>query len=295
MSAQAGVVARRNVTRFGRAPPVTKNLRKNPRTLLPQPHVKNLLVRDMAPCRIMDHYYNTLQDDLMYMTYVHQSAPPKQRQIRLTFDPNDPYARNRYNPPVGGSQVGRKPAPLVTPEDVIRLERIQIHTMVKEAIGSRNNLLPAIMAIRALTGETYQGGGRHSNDGIQIVKARKSVGGWLRPGVPVGVKVDLKGPAMYDFLGTLVDFVLPRIRDFPGFILPPASSSVNSPNAVSGVVSFGLPPAAMGFFPQIEVNQDSYPKMFGMHIHLVTNATGLGAQNRARALVSGFQIPFIRK
>jgi len=51
----------------------------------------------------------------------------------------------------------------------------------------------------------------------------------------------------------------------------------------------------MGFFPQIEVNQDSYPKMYGMHIHFVTNASGLGAQNRARALVSGFQIPFVRR
>jgi len=167
--------------------------------------------------------------------------------------------------------------------------------MVKEAINSRSNLLGAIMALRALTGQTYQGGGRHAAEGVQIVKAKKSVGGWIRPGIPVAVKVDLKGPDMYDFIGTLVEFVLPRLRDFPGLILPPPSSSVNSPSSVSGVVSLGLPPAAMGFFPQIEVNLDSYPKPYGMHIHFVTNAEGLGAQNRARALVSGFQIPFVRK
>jgi len=51
----------------------------------------------------------------------------------------------------------------------------------------------------------------------------------------------------------------------------------------------------MGFFPQIEVNLDAYPRSYGMHIHFVTNAKGLGAQNRARALVSGFQVPFTRK
>ncbi|KAL0960992.1 hypothetical protein HGRIS_005987 [Hohenbuehelia grisea] len=294
MSAPSTATLKRAVPRFGRAPKVTKNLRKNSRTLLPQPHVP-VVIGDIAPCRVMDHYYTTLQDDLMYMTYKHETTPRPTREIRLTFDPSDPYTKNRYNPPVGGSQIGKKPAPPVTPENVAILERIQIHTMIKEAIGSRQTLLPAIMAIRALTGETYKGGGRHTSEGIQIVRAKKSVGGWIRPGVPVGIKVDLKGPAMYDFLGTLVDFVLPRLRDFPGVVLPPQSSSVNSPSAVSGVVSFGLPPAAMGFFPQIEVNLDSYPKSYGMHIHFVTNATGLGAQNRARALLSGFQVPFVRK
>jgi len=49
------------------------------------------------------------------------------------------------------------------------------------------------------------------------------------------------------------------------------------------------------FFPQIEVNVDSYPKLYGMHIHFITNATGMGAQDRARALVSGFQMPFLRR
>jgi large subunit ribosomal protein L5 len=56
-----------------------------------------------------------------------------------------------------------------------------------------------------------------------------------------------------------------------------------------------LPPSAMAFFPQLEVNVDSYPKLPGMHITFVTNAEGQGAQNKARALVSGFQVPFTRK
>jgi large subunit ribosomal protein L5 len=51
----------------------------------------------------------------------------------------------------------------------------------------------------------------------------------------------------------------------------------------------------MGFFPQIEVNLDAYPKTYGMHIHFITNAKGVGAQERARQLLSGFQIPFVRR
>lgn len=285
----------RSVVRFGRTPKITRHLRKNQRTRLPQPHV-NVLTREFAPCRLEDHYYGTLQDNAMYMTYIHEpTARPEPRNIRLTYDPADPYTKNRYNPPVGGSQLGKKPPPPSSPDNVIRLEKISIHSMQKDAIASKSNLLGLIMAMRALTGESYKAGGRHTAEGIQIVKGKKSVGGWIRPGVPVGVKVDLKGQSMYDFLGTLTEFVLPRLRDFQGVVLPPQSSSVNSPSSVSGVVSFGLPPDAMGLFPQIEVNLDAYPRTYGMHIHFVTNATGLGAQNRARALVSGFQIPFVRK
>ena len=151
------------------------------------------------------------------------------------------------------------------------------------------------MAFRALSGETEGGGGWKSSSGVQIVKGKKNVSGWVRPGIPLGVKVELKGDRMYDFLGTLVQFVLPRLRDFEGVVLPPASANLKTPAGVSGVVSIGLPPEAMGFFPQIEVNQDAYPLQYGMHIHFVTNAEGVGAQNKARALLSGFQLPFTRR
>jgi len=232
----------------------------------------------------------------MYMTYIHESGPrPPPRKIRLTYDPDNPYTKNRANPPVGGSQLGRKLPPPTTHENIVQLEKIQIHSMVKEAIASRSNLLGAIAAFRAISGENALGGGRHSNQGVEIVRAVKTIGGWTRTGVPLGVKVDFKGPKMYDFLGTLVEFILPRLREFPGLVLPSPSTNMKSPSGVSGVVSFGLPPEAMGLFPQIEVNLDSYPKSYGMHIHFVTNAEGIGAQNRARALLSGFGVPFVRK
>ena len=58
-------------------------------------------------------------------------------------------------------------------------------------------------------------------------------------------------------------------------------SAMRTPSGVSGVVSFGLPPEAMGLFPQIEVNLDSYPKSYGMHIHFITNATGGHSDRRS--------------
>ncbi|KAF8133902.1 ribosomal protein L5 domain-containing protein [Boletus edulis] len=284
-----------SVTRIFRKPPrIRRALRVDDRGL-PIPHV-DITIHDTAPCRFREHYYSTLQDNLMYMSYVHESGPrPPPREVRLRFDPNDPYSKNRLNTPVGGDRLGKKPAPPTTPENVVKLERIVLHTMLKEAMTNRSVLLNAIASFRAISGETNHGGGRHSSAGVQIVKGKKSVSGWVRPGVPLGVKVELKGPQMYNFITTLSEFVLPRLREFPGIVLPPSSSNMQTPSGVAGVVSFGLPPEALGLFPQIEVNLEAYPKIHGMHIHFITNAEGQGAQNKARALVSGFQIPFSRK
>jgi len=271
-----------------------KPLKFDKDTRLPIPHV-NVILRDTHSCRVSDHYYTTVRDNLMYMSYVHDATPRKpRRQIRLAYDPEDPYVKNRNNPPVGVPQWTRQPLPPVTPENVLELERIQLHCFLREAVSSRTNLLGPIMAFRALSGESRQAGGRRTTEGVQIVRGKKQVQGWIRRGIPVGVKVDLKGPKMYDFLGTLVDFVFPRLREFPGLVMPSQSSLLTSPSAATGVVSFGLPPVAMGLFPQLEYNLDAYPKSYGFHIHFITNAKGESAQNRATTLLSGFQIPFIR-
>lgn len=274
--------------------PIRKSLKRD-RNRLPIPHV-NIVVRDTHACRLQDHYYNTVRDDVMYMTYVHEASARKpSRKVRLSFDPEDPFTKHRHNAPVGAPQWTRSLPPISSPDNVIKLERIQLHTMVKDALSNRSSLLGPIMSFRAISGESQYSGGRRTTEGVQVVRGRKSVGGWVRPGMPLGVKVDLKGPNMYDFLGTLVEFVLPRLREFPGLVMPAPSANPNTPSAASGVVSFGLPPEAMAMFPQIEVNLDAYPKTYGMHIHFITNAQGVGAQNRARALLSGFQIPFARK
>lgn len=168
--------------------------------------------------------------------------------------------------------------------------------MVKEAIGNKPALLNAIMALRAISGETHLGGGRTGSTGVQVVTSKEGAAAFkLRAGMPVAVKVELKGAAMYDFIQSLVDFVLPRIREFPGVSLPPASANRNSPSSTSGVVAFGLEQAAMALFPQIECNLESYTRMHGFHMQFLTNCKGKGAQDQARALLSGMRIPFTRR
>jgi large subunit ribosomal protein L5 len=50
-----------------------------------------------------------------------------------------------------------------------------------------------------------------------ITRAKKSIANFkLRDGMPVGLKVTLRGPRMYNFLYKLINIVLPKLRDFRG-------------------------------------------------------------------------------
>ncbi len=59
----------------------------------------------------------------------------------------------------------------------------------------------------------------------EVRRARKSIAQFkLREGMPVGVRVTLRGDRMWEFLDRLTSIALPRIRDFRGF--RPNSSTV---------------------------------------------------------------------
>src|ERR1700704_1718538 len=51
----------------------------------------------------------------------------------------------------------------------------------------------------------------------QVRRARKSIAQFkIREGMPVGVRVTLRGDHMWEFLDRLISIALPRIRDFRG-------------------------------------------------------------------------------
>lgn len=249
--------------------------------------------------RYGEHYNNTLASDVMYMTYNHRSTAAYDaaaaRAAAIADDPAPLVTGYEANRPEAYPRGGRPQRTLnrgIDQDLIPALESITVHTMVKEAIGTKHALLNAIMALRAVTGEVENGGGR-SSSGVQVLRARKGAASWkLRKGMPIATKVELKGEPMYDFIQSLVDFVLPRVRDFPGFKLPNASASKNSPSALSGTVAMGLPSSAMALFPQIETNIDSYPRLHGFDVIFKTNLRGRDSQEHARALLSGFRIPF---
>lgn len=93
-----------------------------------------------------------------------------------------------------------------------------------------------------------------------ITKAKKSVAGFkMREGMPMGVKVTLRGNMMYNFLEKLIVIALPRVKDFRGV----ARNGFDG----RGNYSFGLNEQLM--FP--EVVYDDIMVTHGMNITLVTS------------------------
>lgn len=93
-----------------------------------------------------------------------------------------------------------------------------------------------------------------------ITKAKKSVAGFkMREGMPMGVKVTLRGNMMYNFLEKLIVIALPRVKDFRGI---PRNGFDGCGN-----YSFGLNEQLM--FP--EVVYDDIMVTHGMNITIVTS------------------------
>ena len=111
-----------------------------------------------------------------------------------------------------------------------------------------------------------------------ITKARKSIAAFkIRRGLPIGVKVTLRGKRMYDFLEKLFKIVLPRIRDFHGI----PSSSFDG----KGNLNIGLPDQTL--FP--EIDYDKMDKIRGVEITIVTTAQ---TNDQAKYLLKGMGLVF---
>ena len=93
------------------------------------------------------------------------------------------------------------------------------------------------------------------------VIAKKSVAGFkVREGMPVGIRVTLRGEKMYNFFDRLVSIALPRVKDFRGV---PRNGFDGR-----GDYNFGLQEQLI--FP--EVSYDSIMQIHGMNITVVTTA-----------------------
>ncbi len=92
-----------------------------------------------------------------------------------------------------------------------------------------------------------------------VTKAKRSEAGFkIREGMPIGVKVTLRGDRMWNFLQKLIYIALPRVKDFRGL----SRSGFDG----HGNYNFGLDEQLM--FP--EVDYDNIIKTHGMNITLVT-------------------------
>lgn len=93
-----------------------------------------------------------------------------------------------------------------------------------------------------------------------VIKARVSVSNFkLREGMPVGIKVTLRGTQMWEFLLRLIAIALPNIRDFRGV-----------PSKLDGRGNYTLGITDHSIFPEINVERQRVNT--GLDISIVTSA-----------------------
>lgn len=112
-------------------------------------------------------------------------------------------------------------------------------------------------------------------------RARTSVSNFkLREGMPIGVRVTLRGDRMYEFLDRFITIAMPRVRDFRGLN---DKSFDGRGNYTTGITEQII-------FPEIDI--DKVSKIMGMDITFVTSAN---TDAEAFALLKEIGIPFIKR
>ncbi len=133
---------------------------------------------------------------------------------------------------------------------VPRLEKITVNIGVGEAIQNAKSLDAAVQDLRNITGQQPV-----------ITRARKSISNFkLRQGMAIGCRVTLRRDRMYEFFDRLVNFAIPRIRDFRGI----------STKSCDGRGNFNLGIREQLIFP--EIDYDKIDKVRGMSIAITTTA-----------------------
>jgi len=150
---------------------------------------------------------------------------------------------------------------------VPRLEKVVLNIGVGEAIQNAK-------ALEAAEGDIVAISGQHP----VTTRSKKSISAFkLREGMPVGLKVTLRGKRMYEFLDRLMNIVLPRIREFRGV----------SNNALDGRGNYTLGIKEQSVFP--EIDYDKLDKLRGFEVCIVTTAK---TDDEARYMLELMGMPF---
>jgi len=150
---------------------------------------------------------------------------------------------------------------------VPKIEKITLNMGVGEGWQDKKKVATALAEMELIAGQKPV-----------ITKAKKSIAGFkLREGMPIGVKVTLRGAQMYEFLDRLVTIAMPRIRDFRGL----------NPKSFDGRGNFAMGLKEQIIFP--EISYDAIDVVRGMDVIVTTSAN---SDDEARELLKLFGFPF---
>jgi large subunit ribosomal protein L5 len=153
---------------------------------------------------------------------------------------------------------------------VPKIEKVVINMGVGDAAGNSKLMDAAVQDMQIISGQKPV-----------VTKAKTSIAGFkLREGMPIGVKVTLRGERMYHFLDKLFNVTLPRVRDFRGV----------SSKSFDGRGNYTLGLKEQLIFPEIEY--DKVDKIRGMDIVIVTTAKN---DEESRELLTQMGMPFVKQ
>lgn len=153
---------------------------------------------------------------------------------------------------------------------VPKMNKVVINVGVGEAVQNSKALESVVSEITQISGQKPI-----------ITKAKKSIATFkLREGMPIGVKVTLRGERMYEFMDRFINAALPRVRDFKGI----------SNNGFDGRGNYTVGIKEQLIFPEIEY--DKVEKMRGMNITFITTAK---TDEEAKELLVKFGTPFAKQ
>ncbi|MGB5982201.1 MAG: 50S ribosomal protein L5 [Nonlabens sp.] len=151
--------------------------------------------------------------------------------------------------------------------EIPKLDKIVLSRGVGAAVADKKLIDYSLEEFTAITGQK-----------AVATLSKKDVASFkLRKGMPIGVKVTLRGERMYEFLDRLVTVALPRVRDFQGI----------KANGFDGRGNYNLGITEQIIFP--EINIDKVNKISGMDITFVTSAD---TDNEAKSLLKELGLPF---
>ncbi len=157
-----------------------------------------------------------------------------------------------------------------SPMQIPTIEKIVLNMGLGKATADKGIVTDAVEEMNKISGQ-------YSNKTI----ARQSNSTFkLREGMPIGVKVTLRGQKMWDFLDKLVSISLPRIRDFRGIKHNSFDGNGNCTLGISEII----------IFPEIDL--DKVKVMKGMDITIITTTNNNAV---AYALLEKIGMPFTKK
>jgi len=151
-----------------------------------------------------------------------------------------------------------------------KIEKITLNMGLGDAAGDKKLVANAVRDMEQIAGQK-----------VVVTLTKKAIAGFkVREEMPVGCMVTLRRDRMYEFFDRLVNFSIPRIRDFRGL----------SPKGFDGRGNYNMGLTEQIMFP--EIDYDKIDKIRGMNISITTSAK---TDEEGLALLSAFSFPFKKK